>query len=92
MGEQFRRFIICDQRRADNNVSNGNFQCVTASLVLWPEFLAADPEVWVPLPALPDFLRSSDPGTGSTQPREYSRGATWEKKKWHYSPLQSPTG
>jgi hypothetical protein len=23
-------------------------------------------------PALPDFLRSSEPGTGSTQPREYS--------------------
>jgi hypothetical protein len=35
-------------------------------------FLATDPEVRVLVPALPDFLRSSGPGTGSTQPREYS--------------------
>jgi hypothetical protein len=28
-------------------------------------------------PALPDFLRSSGSGTGSTQPREYNWGATW---------------
>jgi hypothetical protein len=27
---------------------------------------------WVRLPALPDFLRGSGSGTGSTQPREYS--------------------
>jgi hypothetical protein len=27
-------------------------------------------------PALPDFLSSSGSGTGSTQPREYNRGAT----------------
>jgi hypothetical protein len=26
------------------------------------------------IPALPDFLTSSPSGTGSTQPREYSRG------------------
>jgi hypothetical protein len=30
--------------------------------------------------ALPDFLKISGFGTGSTQPREYSRGATWKKK------------
>jgi hypothetical protein len=29
-------------------------------------------------PALPDFLRSSGSGTGSTQPREYNWGATWK--------------
>jgi hypothetical protein len=43
-------------------------------------FLAADPEVRVRFPALPDFLRSSGSGTGPTQPREYNRGATWKKK------------
>jgi hypothetical protein len=37
-------------------------------VVLWSEFLATDPED----PALPDFLRSSGSGTGSTQPREYN--------------------
>jgi hypothetical protein len=32
---------------------------------LWPLFQFLDP-----IPALPDFLRSSGSGTGSTQPRE----------------------
>jgi hypothetical protein len=31
-------------------------------------------------PALADCLRSSWSGTGSTQPREYNRGATWTKQ------------
>jgi hypothetical protein len=35
-------------------------------------FVAANPEVRVRFPALPDFLRSSVSGTGSTQPREYN--------------------
>jgi hypothetical protein len=39
---------------------------------LWSEFLATVPEVQVRFPALPDFLRSNGPGTGSTQPREYN--------------------
>jgi hypothetical protein len=34
--------------------------------------------VW--FPALPDFLRSSGSGTGSTQPREDNWGATWMEK------------
>jgi hypothetical protein len=43
-----------------------------ASVVYWPEFLATGPEVRVRFHALPDFLRSSGSGTGSTQPREYN--------------------
>jgi hypothetical protein len=44
------------------------------------EFLAADLEVRVWFPALPDFLRNSGSGTGSTQPREYNWVANWKKK------------
>jgi hypothetical protein len=36
------------------------------------EFVATDPEVRVLFPALPNFLRSSEFGMGSTQPREYN--------------------
>jgi hypothetical protein len=31
---------------------------VIASVVLWSEFLATNPEVWIRLPALPHFLSS----------------------------------
>jgi hypothetical protein len=48
---------------------------MTASVVLWSEFLATDPEVQIRFSALPDFLRSNGSGTGSTQPCEYNRGA-----------------
>jgi hypothetical protein len=57
---------------------------VTASVVQWPEFLATDPEDRVRFPALPDFLRSSGSGTGSTQPREYN-GVTCVAKEWWVS-------
>jgi hypothetical protein len=40
--------------------------------VVWSEILATDPEVRVRFSALPDFLRSSGSGMGSTQPREYN--------------------
>jgi hypothetical protein len=43
-------------------------------VVYWSELLVTDPEVRVRFTELPDFLRSSASGTGSTQPREYSRG------------------
>jgi hypothetical protein len=45
---------------------------MTTSVVLWSAFLATDPEAQVRFPALPDFLRSSGSGTGSTQSREYN--------------------
>jgi hypothetical protein len=32
-------------------------------------------------PVLPYFLRSSESGTGSTQPCEYNWGVTWKKKQ-----------
>jgi hypothetical protein len=41
-------------------------------MVQWSELLATDPEVRIPFPALPDFLRSSGSGMGSTRPREYN--------------------
>jgi hypothetical protein len=43
---------------------------------LLSEFFATDPEARVRLPALPE-KKSSESGTGSTQPREYNWGATW---------------
>jgi hypothetical protein len=49
-------------------------------LALWSGFLATDPEVRDRFPALPDLLRSSGSGTGSTQPCEYNWGAIWKKK------------
>jgi hypothetical protein len=46
------------------------YSFLTASVVYCQEFLATNSEVWVRFPALPDFMRSSGSGTGSTQPRE----------------------
>jgi hypothetical protein len=40
---------------------------------------ATDPDVRVRFLVLPDYLRSSGSGTGSSQPREYNWGATWKK-------------
>jgi hypothetical protein len=45
---------------------------------LWSEFFATDPVARVRFPALPE-KKSSESGTGSTQPREYNWGATWKK-------------
>jgi hypothetical protein len=45
-------------------------RCVLCGIVV--KFLATDPELRARFPALPDFLRSSESGRGSTQPRDYS--------------------
>jgi hypothetical protein len=39
---------------------------------LFVRVAGTDPEVRFRFPALPDFLRSSGPGTESTQPRSYN--------------------
>jgi hypothetical protein len=57
---------------ARNVLLSGVQRSATASVVQWSGFLATDPEVRVRFPALPDLLRSSGFGTGSTQPREYN--------------------
>jgi hypothetical protein len=71
-----------------NDLWGLNVRRWTASVVYWSEFLATDPEVRARFQALPDFLRSSESGTGSTQPREYNWGATWKKKHrlWSRNP------
>jgi hypothetical protein len=48
-------------------------------MLKWSEFVATDSEARVRFPALPDVLRNSRSGTGSTQPREYNWGATSKK-------------
>jgi hypothetical protein len=62
----------CFENRALKRIFESKGRDVTASVVQWSEFLATDPEVRVRFPGLPDFLRSSGSGTGSTQPREYN--------------------
>jgi hypothetical protein len=47
-------------------------ELLTASVVFWSEFMAADPEAQIRFQALPNFLRSNGSGTGPTQFREYN--------------------
>jgi hypothetical protein len=52
--------------------------------LVWPPLWSSGQSSWLQIqrfqirfPGLPDFLRSSRSGTGSTQPREGNWGATW---------------
>jgi hypothetical protein len=54
------------------NLGRGEDTNIIISVVWWSEFLATDSEVWIRFPVLPDFLRISGSGTGSTQPRKYN--------------------
>jgi hypothetical protein len=52
----------------------------------WPPLWSSGQNFWLPtqrswirFPILPNFLRSSGSGMGSTQPREDKWGATWKK-------------
>jgi hypothetical protein len=56
-------------------------------LIIWRPLWSSGQSSWLQIhrspalfPALPDFPRSSESRTGSTQPREYNWGATWKKK------------
>jgi hypothetical protein len=50
------------------------FNVEKSSPPLWSSghSMSTDPEVRVRFSALPDFVRSIESGTGSTQPREYN--------------------
>jgi hypothetical protein len=61
-----------------------------ASSVVWSEFLATDPEARVRFSALPDFLRSSGSGTGSTQPHEYNSPPLWSSGQNSWLQIQRP--
>jgi hypothetical protein len=56
-------------------------------VICWPPLWSSGQSTWLQIQrspvrflALPDFLRSSGSGTGSTQPREYNWEATRKKK------------
>jgi hypothetical protein len=63
-------------RWADNKTFNAGPPLWSSGQSSWLQIQRS--RVW--FPALPDFLRSSGSGTGSTQPREDNWGATWTEK------------
>jgi hypothetical protein len=63
---------LCHQYLFCCCVSDFGFSLQFEDRLCGPDFLATDPEVRIRFPSLPDFLRSSGSGKGSTQPREYN--------------------
>jgi hypothetical protein len=68
------------------NVLDTTYCLNFTNIAKWPPLWSSSHSSWLQIqrsrirfPALPDFLRSSGPGPGSTQPREYNWGATWKK-------------
>jgi hypothetical protein len=59
----------------DTQFSNLSIKKQIASVVYWPEFPAADPQIPGSIPGA-----SSESGTGSTHPLEDKWGTTWKKK------------
>jgi hypothetical protein len=59
-------------RRSENPATNRLCSFSPSLCSSGQEFQATDPEVRIRFPALPEFLRSSGSGTGSTEPREYN--------------------
>jgi hypothetical protein len=64
-------YILLQLQNKTNAIYNVIYIYMTASVILWSEFLATDPEARVRFPALPE-KKSSGSGTGSSQPREYN--------------------
>jgi hypothetical protein len=63
-----------------------NFTFLIPLWLYWQPLCSSGQSSWLQIqrprvrfPGLPDFLRSSGSGTGSTQPREYNWRAAWKK-------------
>jgi hypothetical protein len=69
------------------DIPSRNEENLTIYKLKWPPLWSSGQSSWLQIlrsqvrfPALPDFLRSSGSGAGSTQPREDNWGATWMEK------------
>jgi hypothetical protein len=63
-----------------NDASSATYGNLQTKEEQWPPLWSSGQRSRVRFPALPNFLRSSGSGTGSTQPREDNWGTTWMKK------------
>jgi hypothetical protein len=67
---------VSKQTNYSQNVTTGSPPLWSRGQSFWLQITRS----WVRFHALPNFLRSSGSGTGSTQPREDNWVATWRKK------------